>query len=163
MKTRSLGIICVCAIALVCLACDSHTCSQKETSITFLTAPGAESQSLPFSEAVRVGDILFLSGQIGRAPGASELVPGGITEETQQTLENIKDALERHGSSLDRVVKCTVFLVDIAEWPTMNETYRTYFPNNPPARSAMAASGLAMGARVEIECIAVVAPSSDAE
>ncbi|MCP4899484.1 MAG: RidA family protein [bacterium] len=141
------------------MACDSQTtctCEPKETSVTFLSAPGAEELSLPFSEAVQVGDLLFLSGKIGRPPGGAELVPGGITEETRQTLENMKATLERHGSSLDRVVKCTVFLADIAEWPIMNETYRTYFPNNPPARSALAASGLAMGARVEIECIAVV-------
>ena len=83
-------------------------------------------------------------------------MPGGIRAETRQTLENIKVILERNGSELNRVVKCTVFLADINEWPKMNEVYRTYFPKSPQARSAMAASGLAFNARVEIECIAVV-------
>ena len=126
------------------------------TSIEFLPAPGAEKLALPFSEAVRVGDMLYLSGQVGTVPGTTELVPGGIKEETRQTLENIKVILERNGSALDRVFKCTVFLADISEWPKMNEVYRTYFPKSPPARSAMAASGLALNARVEIECIALV-------
>ncbi len=100
--------------------------------------------------------MLYLSGQIGTVPGTTELVPGGIREETRQALENIKEILERNGSTLNRVFKCTVFLADINEWPKMNDVYRTYFPKAPPARSAMAASGLALNARVEIECIAVV-------
>ncbi len=108
----------------------------------------------PFSEAVRVGNLLFLSGQIGT--GANGLVPGGIGPETRQALENIKATLEKHGSSMDRVVKCTVFLADIAEWPAMNEVYATFFPTNKPARSAVAGSGLALNSRVEIECIGAV-------
>jgi reactive intermediate/imine deaminase len=115
-----------------------------------------EALELPFSEAVRVGDILYLSGQLGNIPGTTEMVPGGIAAEAKQALENVKAILERNGSSLDRVVKCTVFLADIDEWPKLNEVYRTYFSGTPPARSALAASGLALGARVEIECIAVV-------
>ena len=110
----------------------------------------------PYSQAVRVGDTLYLSGQLGNLPGTAKLVPGGVVPETKQTLENIKATLERHGSSLQQVVKCTVFMADIDEWPKMNEVYRTYFTRNPPARSAVAGSGLALGARVEIECIAVV-------
>ena len=113
------------------------------------------SSSLPFSEAVRVGNMLYLSGKIGSVPGEG-LVEGGIQPETRQVMENIKAVLERHGSSLERVVKCTVFLADIAEWGQMNEVYKTYFPTNPPARSALGASGLAAGARVEIECIATL-------
>lgn len=109
---------------------------------------------LPFSEAVRVGNLLFLSGQIGT--GADGLVSGGIGPETRQALENIRATLERHGSSMERVVKCTVFLADIAEWPAMNEVYVTFFPGNKPARSAIAGSGLALNSRVEIECIATV-------
>lgn len=111
---------------------------------------------LPFSEAVRVGDLLFLSGQIGLQPGSRSLVPGGIVPETRQTLENIKRVLEAYGSSMDRVAKCTVFLADMAEWPKVNEVYVTYFGAALPARSALGANGLAMGARVEIECIGVV-------
>lgn len=126
------------------------------TQVEFLNAPGSEDLGLPFSEAVRAGDLLFLSGQIGNAPGTWDLVPGGIEAETRQTLENVGAILERHGSSFDRVVKCTVFLQDIEEWPAMNGVYRTYFSSGPPARSALAGSGLALGARVEIECIAVI-------
>ena len=128
----------------------------QRPAVEHLTSPGLESLNLPFSEAVRVGDTLYLSGQVGNLPGTLELAPGGIEGETRQTLENIKATLERHGSSLDRVVKCTVFLADIDELPRLNEVYRTYFPTNPPARSAVAGSGLALGARVEIECIAVL-------
>lgn len=120
----------------------------------FLQAPGAEKLNLPFSEAVRLGDTLYLSGQLGVTPGTMHLVEGGIGPQTRQTLENISATLERHGSSLDRVVKCTIFLADIAEWPAMNAVYRTFFANDPPARSAFAATGLALNARVEIECIA---------
>ncbi len=113
-------------------------------------------RNLPFSEAVRVDNMLYLSGQIGNRPGTLELVAGGIDAETRQCLDNVKAILERNGSSLGRVVKCTVFLADISEWPRFNEIYREYFPASPPARSALAASGLALGARVEVECIAVV-------
>jgi reactive intermediate/imine deaminase len=111
---------------------------------------------LPFSDAVRVGQTLYLSGKIGNIPGTSQLAEGGIQGETRQTMENIKASLEKYGSSLDEVVKCTVFLADIAEWAAMNEVYVTYFPKDPPARSALGSSGLALGARVEIECIAAL-------
>ncbi len=84
-----------------------------------------------------------------------ELVEGGIETESRQTLENMSAALARVGSDLAHVVKCTVFLADIAEWPKFNEVYVSFFPNQKPARSALAASGLALGARVEVECIAV--------
>ena len=112
---------------------------------------------LPFSDAVRVGHMLYLSGKIGNIPGTRNLAEGGIAGETRQTLENIKASLEKHGSSLGEVVKCTVFLADIAEWAAMNEVYVEYFPVDPPARSALGSSGLALGARVEIECLATVA------
>jgi 2-iminobutanoate/2-iminopropanoate deaminase len=113
---------------------------------------------LPFSDAVRVGNMLYLSGKIGNIPGSRQLAEGGIAGETRQALENIKASLEEYGSSMDEVVKCTVFLADIAEWGAMNEVYSTYFPVNPPARSAMGASGLALNSRVEIECLAAIRP-----
>ncbi len=116
--------------------------------------PGAP-QGLPFSTAVRVGDLLFLSGVIGRRPGTLEVVPGGIRPETRQALSNIQATLEVIGSAMDRVVKCTVFLRDIADYSKMNEVYATFFPSDPPARSTLAASGLALDARVEIDCIAL--------
>jgi len=111
---------------------------------------------LPFSEAVRVGHMLYLSGQLGYDRETAKLVEGGIAAETEKTLENIKAVLEKHGSSMAEVVKCTVFLADIKEWAAMNEVYVTYFPSNPPARSALGSSGLALGARTEIECMATV-------
>lgn len=123
--------------------------------VSYLLMPGMEGRDLPFSSAVRVDNTLYLSGNIGNIPGTLDLAEGGIQGETQQTMENISAVLEQFGSSLDNVVKCTVFLADIAEWGAMNEVYRTFF-KNPPARSALGASGLALGARVEIECIAVV-------
>lgn len=115
--------------------------------------------NLPFSDAVRVGETLYLSGQLGHRPGTLEVVPGGIRAEARQALDNMKAVLEASGSSLAQVVKCTIFLADMAEWPAFNEVYREYFRDDAlPARSALGVNGLALGARVELECIAVVAP-----
>jgi reactive intermediate/imine deaminase len=110
---------------------------------------------LPFSEAVRVGDTLYLSGQIGIVPGTLEPVPGGLEKEARQVMENIKTSLEAHGYSLNDLVKCTVMLADIAEWPAFNEVYKSFFEERFPARSAFGVTGLAFGASVEVECIAV--------
>jgi reactive intermediate/imine deaminase len=112
-------------------------------------------KGLPFSAAVRVGRMLYLSGQVG-TDGSRKLVPGGIAAETRQVMENIRATLERYGSSLDHVIKATVMLTDMSEWAEMNEVYVTYFSKHMPARSALGANGLALGARVEIECIAVL-------
>lgn len=133
--------------------CEHHHKSSPD--VEFFTTPGTEDMNLPFSPAVRVDNTIYLSGKLGNLPGTLELVPGGIVAETRQTMENIKATLDLAGSSMERIVKCTVFMADISEWPAMNEVYRTYF-DNPPARAAFAASGLAFGARVEIDCIAVV-------
>jgi reactive intermediate/imine deaminase len=140
------------AMTLVVAACSPS--DDRSPEVEYLNAPGTEGLGLPFSGAVRVDNTLYLSGNIGNIPGKLELAPGGIQGETRQTMENIKSALEHFGSSMDRVVKCTVFLADMNEWAAMNEVYRTYF-TNPPARSALGASGLALNGRVEIECIAI--------
>ncbi|MBO6575026.1 MAG: RidA family protein [Rhodothermales bacterium] len=124
--------------------------------VEYLNTPEYLEMGVPFSEAVRVDNMLYLAGQVGNLPGQFVLVEGGIQPETRQTMENIKAALERYGSSMDEVVKCTVFLEDMAEWGAMNEIYRTYFPENPPARSAVGSNGLAINARVEIECMAAM-------
>ncbi len=124
--------------------------------VAYLTSPENEAMGFPFSDAVRVGHMLYLSGQVGNRPGEPGVVAGGIQAETRQTMENIKAILERNGSSMDRVVKCTVFIDDMAEWPAMNEVYGPYFPEHKPARSAVGADGLALGAKVEIECWATV-------
>ena len=121
-------------------------------SADYLVSEEARALNLPFSEAVRVGNLLVLSGQLGNLPGTTELAPGGMAGEARQAMENVKAILERNGSSMEQVVKCTVMLTDIAEWPAFNEVYVTYFPGPKPARSAFAASGLAFGARVEVEC-----------
>ncbi|MGH0035731.1 MAG: RidA family protein [Myxococcota bacterium] len=123
----------------------------------FLRSEATAALDLPFSDAVRVGSTLYLSGQVGNRPGTPDLVAGGIRAEARQALANVQAILERNGSSLSRVVKCTVFLADIADWPAFNEVYVEFFPVDPPARSALGAAGLALGARVEVECIAVAA------
>src|SRR5688572_21184404 len=124
----------------------------------FLNSPRAIELDRPFSEAVRAGDFLFLSGQLGEVPATGKLAEGGLEAEARQTLNNVKNVLEAHGASLSDVVKCTVFLADIAEWPAFNAIYRQFFQKPYPARSALAASGLTMNARVELECIAYVPP-----
>jgi reactive intermediate/imine deaminase len=115
-----------------------------------LRVPGAV-PGLPFSPAVRVGDVIYLSGQIGAPLGGKTVVAGGVGAETRQALSNIRVVLEAAGSSLERVFKCTVFLMDIADYDAMNREYAAFFPVDPPARSTVAGSGLAVGARVEIE------------
>ena len=120
--------------------------------VEYLQSEEFKQINMPFSEAVRVGNLLFLSGQIGDVytdiPGQAKLAEGGIRPETRQTMENIKSVLERYGLRLENVVKCTCMLADIKEWGEMNEEYIKYFPINKPARSAFAGTGLAMGARV---------------
>lgn len=112
-------------------------------------------EGLPFSSAIRVGPIIYLSGQIGVLPGTRTLAEGGVAGQTRQTMENIRAVLEYAGSGMDRVIKCTVFLDDMAEYDAMNRAYVTFFPQDPPARSTLGADGLALGAAVEIECMAL--------
>ncbi|HEY1139713.1 MAG TPA: Rid family detoxifying hydrolase [Lysobacter sp.] len=129
--------------------------SAKQPPVEFLNSGKVLPTNAPFSEAVRVDRTLYLSGQIGIEPGTFKLVPGGLKEETRQTMENIKTTLAAHGYSLRDVVKCTVMLADISKWGEFNEVYKTFFGDRYPARSALGANGLALGAQVEIECIAV--------
>ena len=142
-------------LVVVTLLAGCETDVTASPDVAYLQAPGTEDMNLPFSSAVRVDNMLYLSGSIGLVPGTQQLAEGGIQGETRQVLENISQTLQTFGSSMDKVVKCTVFLADIQEWGAMNEVYRTFFPN-PPARSALGTSGLALDSRVEIECIAVV-------
>ena len=107
--------------------------------------PPATIAGLPFSPAVRVGNMLYLSGQLGIVPGTPQLADTGITGQTRQALENVKALLVYSGSSLERVVKCTVFLSDIRDFAAMNAVYTAYFPKDPPARSTVAVSGQAHG------------------
>ncbi len=130
----------------------THPSSQVE----FLNSPAYARLGLPFSEAVRVGNTVYLSGQLGNVPGKLELASGGIKAEARQTMENIKTTLAAHGLTMGHIVKCTVMLADMAEWGAFNEVYRSYFTGNMPARSAFGCSGLALGGRLEVECIAVI-------
>lgn len=117
---------------------------------------GERARPLPFSDVVRSGNLLFVSGQLG-VDATLKVVPGGIQAETRAAMDHIGRILEANGSSMDRVVKCTCMLADMGEWQKMNEVYVTYFPpERLPARSAFGAGALALGARVEIECIAAV-------
>jgi 2-iminobutanoate/2-iminopropanoate deaminase len=142
----------VCVLLALLSACGLHR-SNKGPRVEFIAASPAT--NLPFSAAVRVGNLLFLSGQIG-VGADGRLVPGGIAAETRQAMENIRAVLARSGSRMERIVKCTVMLADMQEWAAMNVVYSAYFPDAKPARSSFGANGLALGARVEIECIAAV-------
>jgi reactive intermediate/imine deaminase len=108
---------------------------------------------LPFSPAVRAGSMIYLSGQIGTTSMTPPtLIAGGIEAETRQTLENIKGVLAKSGASMDDIVKCTVMMADMRDWAAMNAVYASYFPKHKPARSSFGTAGLALGAKVEIEC-----------
>jgi reactive intermediate/imine deaminase len=144
----------VAALALAITLGGCRSARPAASAPEFLPSPEPALRALPFSEAVRAGDFLFLSGQIGNLPGTLQLEPGDVAAEAARALENIRAILERHGASLDDVVKCTVFLADMHDWPAFNEVYRKVFTGNLPARSALGASGLAVGARVEVECVA---------
>jgi reactive intermediate/imine deaminase len=109
----------------------------------------------PFPEGTAHGGLVFLSGQLGNRPGEMALVAGGLRAEARQALENIEFILQAQGLGVENLLRCTVMLADMADWPAFNEVYREFFGTRPlPARSALGCNGLALGARVEIECIA---------
>ncbi|GAA2874586.1 reactive intermediate/imine deaminase [Aminobacter niigataensis] len=123
----------------------------------FINSAEAKALRLPFSQAVRVGDVLYLSGALGNRPGTLELVPGGMEAEARQTMENIKAVLEENGLGMADIFKCTVMLADMSRWAEFNKVYVGYFdPDRLPARSAFGANGLALGALVELECCACI-------
>ena len=124
--------------------------------IEHYTLPENLPKNLPFSEAVRVDNMVYLAGQIGIPPGEANLVTGGIVAEAEQTLKNIGQVLAHFKLGFRDIVKCQVMLTDISEWPAFNAVYKTFFVAPYPARSAFAGSGLAFGARVEVECVAVI-------
>lgn len=138
------------AVAVVALPMSAAPAADREVIGSPDLPPG-----LPFSPAVRAGDTIYLSGALGNVRGEPRLVPGGIGPETRQALTYLEETLERAGSSMDRVVKCTVFLASIDDFSAMNAVYREFFPTDPPARSTVAVAGLALGARIEVECIAL--------
>lgn len=141
--------------ALVALALPLVVAAQP---VTKDAAPRVEfaaaSPTAPLSQYVRVGETIYLSGMLGTGADGT-MAAGGIGPETRQTLTNVKATLEKLGATMDDVVKCTVFLADMAEWGAMNEVYTTFFTKHKPARSAVGVNGLARNGRVEIECLAV--------
>ncbi len=128
--------------------------AQNELSIKHIVSDQTKKMNLPFSDAVIVGNMVYLSGQIGNLPGEMKLVPGGIRAETIQAMKKIEATLGSIGVTMDQVVKCTIMIEDISQWGVFNEEYVKFFPGKKPARSAFGADGLALGANVEIECMA---------
>jgi len=126
--------------------------TESKHGVEFFPLPAGS--RLPFSEAVRVGNMLYLSGQMG-TDETGKLVAGGIEAETTQILRNVQAVLARHGLEMRHVIKCLVMMADMAEWPAMNTVYVSHFTPPLPVRSAFGASGLALGGRVELECVAV--------
>lgn len=137
-------------ILLLCISCFGT----KETDVIFYKSHEPKKVNAPFSDAVQVGNLLFLSGQVGMDHTTRQLVTGGIEPETKQTLENIKAVLAHHDLGMESVVKTTVILKDIKDFKTFNNIYKQYLPQKP-ARTTFAAKELAVGASIEIECVAV--------
>ncbi len=145
------------AVAPLCMIAMAAPLAAQDTGpqVSYIRSTETAALGLPFSDAVRVGDMLYLSGMVGVQPGTMQLVPGGLEAEARQIFESMRALLEANESNLDRVVKCTVMLADMAEWPRFNAVYVEQFTNNLPARSALGANGLALDARVELECWAL--------
>lgn len=119
----------------------------------FYRMDGNKEARLPFSDAVQVGEVLYLSGQMGVTPGTMKIVPGGIEAETRQMMENIERVLKHCGRSFGDVFKCSVMLADMSQWGAFNRVYLSYFnPERLPTRSAFGVNGLALGGSVEMEC-----------
>jgi 2-iminobutanoate/2-iminopropanoate deaminase len=145
---RSFRLLAVAASLAIAPALHAQAASSAGASATHGEYLGS---SRILSEAVRVGNMLYLSGKLG-----TDSAGKGIAAETRSAMEAIKRTLEKYNSSLDRVVKCTVWLVDMTEWSAMNQVYNEYFTRNKPARSAVGTSALVGNGRVEIECMATV-------
>jgi 2-iminobutanoate/2-iminopropanoate deaminase len=152
---KKIKIVIIATIGLIAAACQPPGSGRQESEIEYLHMPGTADSGLPFSSAVRVDNTIYLSGMIGLEPGTLQPAAGGIEGEARAAMEEIKKTLETFGSSMDRVVKCTVFLADEADRDAFNVIYMSYF-DNLPARSGVTVKGLALGAKVEVECIAVV-------
>ncbi len=139
-------------IFVTLIACLLSNAAFAET-IKRYTDPAMADANLPFSQAVRVGDMLYLSGQIGNVPGTLDLAPGGMEGQARQTMDNIEAVLKANGASFANVTKCLVMLADMSQWADFNKVYVTYFePGEFPARSAFGANGLALGGALEVEC-----------
>ena len=121
----------------------------------YISSPQFKATGLPFSEAVRVGDVLYMSGCLGNIPGTMKLVDGGMEAEARQTMENIGRVLSLNGIGFDNIIKCAVMLADMGKWADFNRVYTSYFKSERlPARSAFGVNALALGAQLELECMA---------
>ena len=132
-----------------------YSCSsQTYDNVEYFVSETSKELNFPFSDASIVGNIIYVSGQVGSKPGTREIVEGGIGAETTQTLNNIKMVLNDLGSNSDKIFKCLCMLEDINDYAEMNNAYTTFFSGreNLPSRSTFAGSGLALGAKIEIEC-----------
>ncbi|HEY6662666.1 MAG TPA: RidA family protein [Sphingomicrobium sp.] len=139
------------ATGLFAIVASPAAAAPPRPAVEHLGRPNLNGQALPFSDAVRVGDTLYLSGQLGIGPDGK--LPDGIAAQTRQALDNVGAILKRAGLTHADVFHCTAMLRDMADWPAMNAVYVTYFPEGKrPARSAFGASGLALGALIELEC-----------
>jgi len=139
--------------ALAALALGGGVATAEAAPTVYLTSPETRALHRPFSDATEVGGVLYLSGQIGAAPGEDHVVAGGLAAETRQVMDNIGAVLKRRGLTYDSVFKCTVMIADMNQWGAFNSVYVTYFkPDRLPARSAFGANGLAKGRRWELEC-----------
>ena len=152
MRSRHQVVLLTGLVAL--LACEPRERPAANSPLRLERVPMPGNFKLPFSAAVRVGPMIYLSGQLW-TDSTGRLVVGGIGPETAQALANVSALLAAHGSGMDRVVKCTAMLADMGEWPAMNVEYARHFPAGFPARSAFGTTGLVLGARVELECLAL--------
>ena len=158
MKVKFLFFIFLLQSCLSLNVANKKVASNSQSSqiqIQYVNSDDTKEKGYPFSDATVVNGIIYLSGAIGTLPDGS-VVSGGIVAETRQTMMNIKNRLEKMGGSMDDIFKCTCMLADIKDWPLMSQEYKKFFnPDKLPARSAFAGSGLALGAKLEIECMAI--------
>ena len=145
-------------ITVFFIICFSSGFSVAEPDVEYFRSNTFKEKKLPLSEAVRVGNLLFVSGNLGIDFSQKELslVPGGLVPETKQAMRNIEKILLDSGSSLDRLVKCTLYMTDIEEWPELNAIWPSFFNENFPARTAVQVGKPWRGAAIEIDCIAHV-------
>jgi 2-iminobutanoate/2-iminopropanoate deaminase len=156
-STRLFGSVVFIVFAfLFVLLSFSHTSDSEQTTMKkeVVTLPGTKPSSLPFSPAVKFGNLLFLSGTIGMDPKTNELASPDVGGQTKQCLERLKQILHQAGMDFKDAVRCTVYLTDLDDYAEMNKAYAAYFPEDPPSRACVQVAGLVRGAKVEISMIA---------
>lgn len=131
---------------------------KEETDVTkrIISTPEAPQAIGPYSQAVSFGDLVFCSGQVALDPSSGELVGDGVGDQARRAMENLKAVLAAAGTDLDRILKTTIYLIDMNDFAEVNEVYGGFFSSDPPARATIAVAGLPKGARVEIECLAAL-------